>query len=208
MLSPPSPLTTNERIQILVEEYRVLYGLLSFRLAVVDQRVPLVAGALAAVMGSLAALPTSSQYVVLLAMPIAISWLLRMTVAHARSKEDVLRRVDEIERQVNQLAGEELLAFQSRHPNRRHTVSGRTGMGAVSSVLALSLAGLLGCLALLPQRPATPPEFLAVYVSYMVVSALDLLHVVLRLRRYRYAKAPPPSGPLFRAFGTGADTFR
>lgn len=203
----PAGLTANERIQVLVEEYRAMYGLLAFRLAAVDQRVPLVAGALMAVISGVGALPAASQCAVLLAVPIAISWLMRMTAAHARSKEDVLRRLDEIERHVNQLAAEELLAFQSRHPNRRKAVSGRTGMGAVSSVLALCFAGLLGCLAVVASRPATPPGFLFAYLGYVAVGVLDLVHVLLRVRRYRYAKAPPEAAPVCRMLA-GRDAFR
>lgn len=184
-----------------------MYGLLAFRLAAVDQRVPLVAGALMAVISSVGALPAASQWAVLLAVPIAISWLMRMTAAHARSKEDVLRRLDEIERHVNQLAAEELLAFQSRHPNRRKAVSGRTGMGSVSSVLALCFAGLLGCMAVAANRPAPPPMFLVAYLGYIAVGVLDLVHVVLRLRRYRYAKASPAAAPVSRVL-SGLDVFR
>ncbi|MBK8916288.1 MAG: hypothetical protein IPM64_17120 [Phycisphaerales bacterium] len=192
-----------DRINVLVEEYRALYGLLSFRLAAVDQRVPLVAGALMAVVSSVASLPAESQPAVLLAIPVANSWLLRMTVVHARAKEDVLRRIDEIERHVNQLAAEELLTFQSRHPNRQAAVSGRTGMGAVSSVLAMCFAGLLACLAFVVNRPATPSAFLLAYLGYTAVGMLDLVHVVLRLRGYRYAKGPPAAAPVSRILKAG-----
>jgi hypothetical protein len=200
------PLAAVDRVRLLMEEYRAMYGLLSLRLAVVDQRVPLAAGALMVVLSSLTALPPGSQLVVLLAAPVAMSWLLRMTVTHAQSKEDVLRRIDEIERQANQLAGEELLTFQSRHPNRRESVSGRTGTGAVSSVLALCLAGLLGCVAIVLHRPLTPPQFLLLYVAYIAVSVLDLLSVVLRLRGYRYNKAPPFPCPVSRILANGRTT--
>lgn len=196
----PQPLGNRDRVHVLIEEYRALYGLLSFRLAAVDQRLPIVGGALTAVLGSVSALPDDSQLGVLLAMPVALAWLLRMTVYHARSKEDVLRRIDEVERQVNQIAGEELLAFQSRHPSRQRTISGRTGMGTVSSVLSFCLAGLLGCVALMVSQQPADARLLAGYVAYVAVAALDFLHLVLRLRRYRYAKAAAERSPLFRAW--------
>lgn len=185
-------LNAADRIGVMFEEYRALYGLLSFRLAAVDQQLPVVAGALMAVVSSIDALPANPQLAVLLAVPVTICWWMRTTVAHARSKEDVLRRIDEIERLVNQLAGEELLAFQSRHPNRRRAVGGRTGVSAVSSVFALSLAGLLGCLAAVIQRATVPPHLMAAYLAYIGLGAADLVHVLIRLRHYGYAKAPPP----------------
>ncbi len=190
-------LAPRERIDLLLEEYRAMYGLLSFRLGVVDQRVPLTAGALMAALGAVPALPAESQLTVLLLIPIGMSWLMRLTIAHARSKEDVLRRIDEIERQVNLLAGEELLAFQSRHPNRSATISsGRTGAGAVSSVLALSLAGLLGCLAQAVHHRMLPDAAMLAYVGYLVITMFGLLHAAVRLRRYRYVKSPPDHPPV------------
>jgi len=205
---PATALNAAERIGVMFEEYRALYGLLSFRLAAVDQHLPLVAGALMAVVSSIDALPPHPQIAALLAVPVAIAWWMRMTVAHARSKEDVLRRIDEIERLVNQLAGEELLAFQSRHPNRRSVVGGRTGISAVSSVFALSLAGLLGCLAAVMQRPALPPHLIAAYIAYIGLAVVDLVHVVNRLRRYGYAKAPPPPAAVSRVLRPSEDAFR
>lgn len=195
----PERLDARDLIRVLIEEYRALYGLLSFRLAAVDQRLPLVGGALMAVLGSASTLPSTAQFGVLLAMPMALAWLLRLTVFHARSKEDVLRRIDEIERHVNQIAGEELLAFQSRHPSRARTISGRTGMGTVSSVLSFCLMGLLGCLALMVSQRPGDPRLLAGYAAYICIAAVDFVHVVLRLRLYRYTKAPAEGALIVRA---------
>lgn len=204
LLCRPSPPTNHfdrrDRACVLIEEYRALYALLALRLTVVDQRVPLVGGVLLAVLSGLSALPVPSQAVLLVAMPIVLAWLLRLTVAHARSKEDVLRRIDEIERHVNLLAGEELLAFQSRHPNRRDTVAGRTGMGAVSSVLALCLAGVLGCVVLTMHQLHLPEPFAPLYVAYAGVATADLIYLALRVHRYRYEKGPVPAGPVSRVF--------
>lgn len=195
-------LSPRDRIDLLVEEYRAMYGLLSFRLDVVDQRVPFTAGAMLAALSSVPALPTTSQVVVLLLIPVGIDWLMRLTVSQARSKEDVLRRIDEIERQINLLAGEELLVFQSHHPNRRAVVSGgRTGAGTVASVLALCLAGLLGCLALAIHLRALHGMALWVYLGYLAVCMFQLLHDVTRFRRYRYLKSHPEPPPVVRVFG-------
>ena len=193
------PLGEWDRILVLLEEFRALYSLLSFRLSAVDSRLPFAGGALGAVLGSFRALPPDTKLVVLLMMPPALTWLMRSTVNHSRSKEDVLRRIDEIERQVNQISGEELLAFQSRHPGRRKAVSGRSGSSTVFAVLACCLAGLASCAFLLST---TDVHFASAriwwsYWSLLALSALDLLHSVFRLRHYRYQKAPPESCPLF-----------
>lgn len=202
----PEGLDARDLIRVLVEEYRAMYGLLSFRLAAVDQRLPLVGGALLGVLGTVSSLPSAAQSGVLLAMPMALAWLLRMTVFHARSKEDVLRRIDEIERHVNQIAGEELLAFQSRHPSRARTISGRTGMGTVWSVLWFCLVGLLGCLALVVSQRPTDPRVLTGYAVYICIAAVDFVHVVFRLRRYRYTKAPAEKSLIVRAWRTSGSS--
>lgn len=183
---------------VLLEEYRALYGLLALRLSAVDQRVPLAGGVVLATLTGIVSLPPTSQVILLLATPTVLTWLARMTVAHVRSKEDVLRRIDELERHVNHLVGEELLAFQSRHPSRGDAIAGRTGTAAFSSVMAVCAAGLLGCVAIAVHQLHLPPRFIAVYVGYVAVGLLDLLLVSVQLRRYRYAKGPAPGAPLVR----------
>ncbi|MBA5868107.1 MAG: hypothetical protein GDA67_15550 [Nitrospira sp. CR1.3] len=190
-------LSERERILVLIEEYRALYGLLAFRLGAVDRRLPVAGGALGAILGGFTAMPPDMQVVVLFAIPVTFIWLLRTTVSHARSKEDVLRRIDEIERQVNQIAGEELISFQSRHPNRHRRVSGRTGMSSVFAVLTLGLSGVVACGYLLGRHPTLPLAARVCYWVYLAAVLVDLLQTARRLRRYRYEKAPTESCPLF-----------
>lgn len=190
-------LTEKERIQILVEEYRALYGLLSFRLSAADRRLPVAGGTLVAVLGSVVAVPRDSKFLILMFMPAVLGWLLRTTIAHLRSKEDVLRRIDEIERQINQIAGEELLVFQSQHPNRQHVVSGRSGAGTVLAVLSFALAALASCIFLAARELESDEYGLRLYVGYACLTALDLILRVVHLRHYRYVKSRadpcPPS---------------
>lgn len=195
--SPQETLSESERIHVLTEEYRALYGLLSFRLAAVDRRLPVAAGTLGAVLGGFTALPADSKLVVLLAMPPALIWLLRTTTSHSRSKEDVLRRIDEIERQVNQIAGEELLAFQSRHPNRGKVVAGRSGSGIVFAVLAFCLTALASCAFLAGPLAGLSAQLLTAYWVFLLATGADIARSVLRLRRYRYHKPPSDACPLF-----------
>lgn len=118
---PTTHLTTEAQIRVLAEQYRAPYSLLIFHLGAVDRRLPVAGGTLGAVLGATTAMPADTRLAFLLGLPVALLWLLLSTVQHARSKEDHLRRVDEIERLVNRLAGEELLVFQSRHPDKRRT---------------------------------------------------------------------------------------
>lgn len=195
-MRPAAPLTDTERVRVLLEEYRALYGLLSFRLAAVERSLPVAGGTLAAILSGSPTLPIEARRVVLLAMPAALLWLLRTTCAHARSKEDVLRRIDEVERQANQIAGEELLTFQSRHPNRGRVVSGRSGGTTVFGVLSFCLTGVTACAWMgLPLWPELVVR--GAYAVFIVAVATDQVVTVWRLIRYAYRKAEPVACPLF-----------
>ncbi len=176
------------RIQILLEEYRALYSLLTFRLTAMDRRLPAIGGTLAAILGSTTAMPDQTRLAFLLGLPIALLWLFLSTVQHACSKEDHLRRIDEIEQHVNRLAGEELLVFQSQHPNKGHP-SGRTGSATVLAVLSVCLI-MLGAsmrMAQVPHPLLTAPE-MAAYAGYVSGCALLMLVNAIRLNRYRYRR--------------------
>lgn len=189
-------LDLRDRVCVVVEEYRALNQLLALRLSAIDQRLLLVGGAVAAALGGFAALPADTQTIVLLSTPASLAWLLQMTIAHTRSKEDVVRRIDEIECQVNQLAGEELFAFQSRHPNRRQ-VGGRSGRTAVAAVASACLTGILCCLYLFRASHLNRWPWQPAYGAYAGFMLLHTCVAVWRLWHYRYRKAPVPRCPLF-----------
>ena len=130
-------------------------------------------------------------------LPTVLVWLYRTTVAHARSKEDVLRRLDEIERQVNYLAREELLVIQSRHPNRHRSVSGRSGLATLRATLSLCLLSLAGCGGLFLRESGELTESFWFYAAYLLSAACSLLRETLALARYRYEKSPPGTPPVF-----------
>ncbi|MCC6357363.1 MAG: hypothetical protein IT450_01355 [Phycisphaerales bacterium] len=191
-----SPLSAAERVRVLLDEHRALYGLLSFRLAAVERSLPVAGGMLAAILSGSASLPSETQRAVLLAMPAALLWLVRTTCAQARSKEDVVRRIAEVETAVNWIAGEELLAFQSRHPNRGLRVSGRSGGTTVFGVLSFCLTAVTACAWLaLPLWPNWMMQ--AAYGVYVVSAATDAIASVWRLGRYAYRKAPPRAASVF-----------
>ena len=182
----PIPLTTRERIDILLQEYRALNSLLLFRLTAMDRRLPVSVGFMAAAIAAMLALPTDSRAAVLLVTPAGLFWLVRSTVQHARAKEDNLRRIDEIERVINSIAGEELLLFQSRHPNRSEVAAGRTGGVTIVAVSSGALAMLVLCLFLF-LRDSTPiPPWL--YAAYVAAIVIDVIWAPVALSRYRYRK--------------------
>lgn len=141
---------------------------------------------MAAVISGLDVVSRDSQLLLLLGAPLALVWFVRATVNHARSFEDVLRRIEQIERSVNELLGKPVLHFQSQHPSRARQVGGRTSRESVSAVLATSFL-LLAAAAfrmhragLLPAR--LEPAYLAVLATIGVLVASDCV----RLRKYRY----------------------
>ena len=183
------------RIQVLLEEYRALYHLLEFRLAAMDRRLPVATGTLGAILAAVASMPPNTQAVFLIGLPAAFAWLLTTTVAHARAKEDHLRRIDELERSVNQLVGEELLVFQSRHPNRKRA-AGRTGQGTILALLTACETMLWGC-AYFFQAYGRPATIETAYFGYVACIATYLFAPVVALRHYSYRKPPPDNAPLF-----------
>ena len=48
VITPRAGVSVETRIQVLLEEYRALYALLTFRLTAMDRRLPAIGGALAA----------------------------------------------------------------------------------------------------------------------------------------------------------------
>lgn len=183
-----------EKIKVLFEEYQALYKLVEFRLASLDRRALAAWAALTAFLTTFTALNADAQAALLFGAPMALLWLLRTTINHARSFEDALRRLDEIERAVNRLAGDELLAFQSRHPSRGGSVGGRTGTETVLTVLATSLVMLTACGFLFYRHEAAAPHPLHPivfygYVAYLIAVACHYLSAVTTLRKYRYQKA-------------------
>jgi hypothetical protein len=128
---------------ILLEEYRALYQLAEFRLGSLERRAMLGWGGIAAYVAAVGTATEVMAWSLAWCVPITLVWLLRTTINHARSFEDVLRRLEEIEQRVNQLLGADLLQFQSRHPSRQRTVGGRTGEASVHAVAVTCYANLM-----------------------------------------------------------------
>jgi len=177
-------LSPQERIDILLEEYRSLNALLLFRLSALDRRLPASAGFTAAVVAATLSLPQDSQIAVLVLTPFAVLWMARTTVQHAIAKEDHLRRIEQIELVVNDLAETDLLAFQSEHPNRAKIAAGRSGSATVLTTSVGSVLMLVLCVILFGTQ--TTPVPYRLYLVYLALVGLDVVLGPIRLSRYNY----------------------
>lgn len=162
-----------------------MYQLAAIRLSALDQRLPVTVGALSATLISVQMLPDPARLLVLWATPPALVWLMRATVNHARSFEDALRRIEEIEQLVNTLVGQRVLAFQSFHPSRGKAVGGRTGREAVFATEAAIALLLLTAAYQVSQLQS--PIFLTAYSALLVAVLAIVDDQRRRLSRYRYA---------------------
>lgn len=170
----------------LLEEYRALNGLIVFRMTALDRRVPIAGTTLAAFVGGVTALPPDLELFVLLAVPLALYWLVRGASNHARSFEDVLRRVEEIESAVNGLVEREAMNFQSTHPSARHEIGGRTGRESIGAVLSLTLLLLAAC-GFQFYLTGRGYESVLLYVGYVALIGAASTLVCVRLKEYEYS---------------------
>lgn len=190
-----------DKIDVLFQEYQALYRLAEFRLVSLDRRALAAWAALTAFLTTFTGLNPDAQVALLLGAPMAVLWLLRTTINHARSFEDALRRLDEIECTVNRLAGEELLAFQSRHPSRGGAVGGRTGRETVLTVLATGIVMLGACAFLFWRHGTENPVIVGGYLGALIAVGVYYVSTVAALGAYRYLKANVLAGPSVTASG-------
>jgi hypothetical protein len=178
----------SQHVRVALEEYRALYGLVIYRMTSLDRRIPAVGGALAAFLGSVAVLPPEGRFVFLLAIPLAAVWYVRTTVNHARSFEDVLRRIAELERTINAAVGCSIVRFQSQHPSSGRAVGGRTGAETTMAVYVTSMTLLTACVYLFAALVAQSFAQYIAYSTYVLCVAVHLLCCRRRLRQYKYTR--------------------
>lgn len=183
-----SPLTDVQQIDILLEEFGVLYALLQWRLNAADRRLFVSGSLLAGVLTAIHTLDSATGLLLLWGLPVLLWVIFSAMAGHARSKEDLLRRIDEIERRVNSLAGVELLAFQSQRPRAGRAVGGRTGTTAINATLALNMALLLGAVAFLWPGGAVAPPMVAGFAMWAAFWSWLMLRMAVGLRHYRYER--------------------
>lgn len=186
--TPETTFTAHQSAGIALHEYNRLYDLVIFRMSSLDRRAPIGGAALGTFLTVIGVLPAPTQRVMLLALPLALIWFLRTTINHARSFEDILARLGELERRINQSAGENLLEFQSRHPSRDSSVGGRTGRETVGSVYGTCLLLLLACGYLAYAWNERWSSMLESYWMFLWLDSVYLTHCFQRLSAYRYIK--------------------
>lgn len=192
--TPPVPLAARaELVSTHLEEYRQLYTLVLYRLQVLDQRIPLAAAALTATLGSVVVVPASLQIALLVGIPISVVLLFQSTLSHARSLEDALSRIAEIEASVNGCLSDATLQFQSTHPGRRE-VGGRTARETADAVLLASLLIVLGCVWFVRGVVFDPISLMAYDLAALFV-AFSLVKGRTDLQRYRYRRDDSGSCP-------------
>lgn len=177
-------------VDALLEEYRQLYALIVYRLNALDQRIPITTAILTTVLVTVIALPPLLQGVLLVGLPPSLVWLVRTTANHARSLEDALRRIDQIESEVNAEAGRPVMVFQSSHPSRGVQVGGRTGEATVQAVLVAATMLLCGCVLILGMMVSTPTEHLLAYCVFACLAAFGFIATHRQLCAYRYEPRP------------------
>lgn len=190
---PPSPIQdqisqppSSDVLSILMEEYRQLYELSRLRLNALDRRAPIAAATFAAVLATLDTASPSMQVILLIAIPLSLIWWLATTITHARSFEDALRRIELIERLINQEVRRDLLAFQSSHPSRGEVTGGRTGDQTIQAVLAASAVILGACLTLSIESSVLHGLWRPAYAVVLSLIACALLRMNALIRDYRY----------------------
>lgn len=171
-------------IEIVLEEYRQLYGVIvPYRLNALDVRIPVTCAALTALVGAIGAASPAIHLVLLFGLPLSMVWLLDSTLNHARSLTDALERIAAIEETVNRWVGATLLLFQSTHPSRGST---RTGVVTIEAVKAAAAVLLGSCLYLSMALDDVRGVFQALYAVFAAVIALVLMYMHWRHQHYRY----------------------
>jgi hypothetical protein len=172
-------------IEPLLAEFNAMYVLAQLRLTALDGRIPTTSALLAGVLTSIAVLPSSLQVLLLAGLPVTTIYLVRTTIGHARSLQDCLTRIAEIESQINDRAGEVLIRFQRSHPSRK-VVGSRTGSDTIEAVMVASALLLAGCLYMLATVIQPTPMVYKIYCAYTGVIGCLLLGIRVRFDGYRY----------------------
>ena len=171
---------------MLLAEYHALYGLAQFRMAALDKRVPAAGAAIVAFLSGVPVLPDPAGLILLVVIPASLIWFIRTTINHARSFEDLIRRIEQIEQAVNAIAGEPLISFQSTHPSRGRAVGGRTGFETVTAIGLASSLIIGACAYLIGLAEPVATAGVLTYAAYLVcISAYALLQLR-RWKAYRY----------------------
>ncbi|MCA9296790.1 MAG: hypothetical protein KC983_09735 [Phycisphaerales bacterium] len=174
------------RVNCMLAEYRALYALAEFRMSALDRRIPVASATLTGSLAGTAVLPEDPGTFVLVAIPAALLWLVRTTINHARSFEDVLRRIEQLEGQLNAAVLKRVVSFQTRHPSRGVTVGGRTGRESIHAVLVAAMMMIAGCGVMFLRMADDSTWWTLAYVGYLALVLGSLLRTSVVLGQYQY----------------------
>lgn len=181
-----SSIINRPALDAMLAEHAAVYRLAEFRMQALDRRVPVAGAVITAFVGAIPIFSPPTMALVLISIPIAIVWFVRTTLNHARSFEDALRRIEQIELLVNRAVKVEAMTFQSSHPSRGRSVGGRTGMETVSTALSIAAIMLGGCLFMAIHSIDQNLWFRVPYFSFVVVICFYLIRLSVLWRRYAY----------------------
>lgn len=165
------------RVRLLIEEYRAVNQLLLFRLEAMEQRLPLTAAGIGALLVSTAALPHISQVILLIGLPFAVLFWVRSILFHALSKEDAKQRLREIEHEAAELCREPVLRFQSEHPSATGPVGGRTAVQAIGLAIVVGGIVLIVCYTLFSTF-VSGDRYLSLYALGLCVAGIGISHAL------------------------------
>ncbi len=189
------PLTDKDRASIVIEEYKAMYSLLTFRFTAIERRVAFSAIIISSILGLLPKMELESKSIFLIGAPIAIIYLIRSTILHIRSLEDYFRKIEEAESRINEICSESLMQFQSGHPSRK-TPGGRASQELLHFVLLMGI-GILGACSYLFWNYFCLSTFTYAYWTYTTV--VGLYCIFARFLFLKYAYKPNKKIEIYRA---------
>lgn len=180
-------LAEKDRASIIIEEYKALYSLLTFRFTAIERRVAFSAVIISSILGLLPKMEIESKIIFLVGVPVAIIYLIRSTIFHIRSLEDYFRKIEEAECRVNEICSEQLMQFQSGHPSRG-IPGGRASQELLHFILLMGV-GILGACSYLMWQAISLNISLYAYCIYTLLVSIYCIYVRFKFLGYKYTPA-------------------
>lgn len=177
-------LSDKERASIVIEEYKALYSLLTFRFTAIERRVAFSAIIISSILGLLPKMELESKIIFLVGVPIAIVYLIRSTILHIRSLEDYFRKIEEAELRINEICSEQLMQFQSGHPSRG-TPGGRASQELLHFVLLMGVGILCAC-SFLMWTFLSVDYYVYTYWAYTSIVSVYCVYKRFKFLSYKY----------------------
>lgn len=188
-------LTEKDRASIVIEEYKAMYSLLTFRFTAIERRVAFSAIIISSILGLLPKMEMESKFIFLIGVPIAIIYLIRSTILHIRSLEDYFRKIEEAESRINKICSESLMQFQSGHPSRS-TPGGRASQELLHFVLLMGI-GILGACSYLFWTYLCFNTY--TYIYWTFTTTVGIYCIVVRFIFLKYTYSPNKEVEIYKA---------